>query len=195
VLLKDSWKPYQKVTMEMLEVVHEVMKDMLTGEKVRIGYQGLVPLFSLTQALNLANGMKGSNDFGRSFVNQTIKEKHPHLYKTIIYFKFPQGAHKSPCMTFSNLLTTLALVRSSFSSSLHEMATAGILRTEAGDQSLAEYILRNAASDSAYHKLVRQILYAEKHPDLALQGIGPVNDHIPETQVSEIAASFSSIQN
>jgi hypothetical protein len=181
--------------MEMLEVVHEVMKDMLTGEKVRIGYQGLVPIFSLTQALNLANGMKGSNDFGRSFVNQTIKEKHPHLFKTIIYFKFPQCAHKSPCMTFSNLLTTLALVRSSFASSLHEIATAGILRTEAGDQSLAEYILRNAASDSAYHKLVRQILYAERNPTLALQGIGPVDDQMPEPQVGNAVVYLSLIQN
>jgi hypothetical protein len=170
--------------MEMMQVVHEVMRDMLAGEKVKIGYQGLMPVFSLTQALNLVNGTRNSSDFGRNFVNQMLKERHPHLFQTIIHFKFPQCAAKSPCMTFSNLLTTLALVRSSFSSRLHEIATAGILHTEAGDQSLVEYILHNAASDSAYHKLVRQILYAEKHPDLAKQGIAPVDDYVPgETQV------------
>lgn len=173
-----------------MQVVHEVMRDMLNGEKVRIGYKGLTPIFSLTQALNLANGTHTSNDFGRNFVNQTIKEKHPHLFKTIIHFKFPQCAKQSPCMTFSNLLTTLALVRSSFSSRLHEIATAGILRTEAGDQSLAEYILRNAASDSSYHKLVRQILYAERNPELALQGIGPAENFMPEENLVSCSVPF-----
>jgi hypothetical protein len=168
----------------MEEVVQKVMKVMLSGESVRIGYQGVFPIFSLSQAINLASGLDASNSFGRNFINCTMKSKHPELYEQIIHHQFPLSAHKAPCMSFSNLLNTLALVKSSFSSRLHEIATAGILRTEAGDQSLVEYILRNAASDSAYHKLVRQILYAEKHPDLAMQGIGPVDNHIPETQVS-----------
>ena len=161
-----------------MEVVQQVMKEMMTGDKVRIGFEGLVPVFSLSQALNLVYGVPNAHQYGSSFIHSTLKEKHPHLFSSIIYYKFPLSPHKAPCMTFSKLIQTMGLVRSSFSSRLHEIGTAGILRTEAGDQSLAEYILQNAASDSTYHKLVRQILYAEKNPELALKGIGPVEDYV-----------------
>ena len=174
----------------MAEVVQRVMKDMLSGDVVRIGYQGAIPVFSLSQALNLVSGYDASNSFGSTFINCTMKNRHPDLYGQIVYHKFPLSPHKAPCMRFSNLLNTLALVKSSFSSRLHEIATAGILRTEAGDRSLVEYILQNAASDSSYHKLVRQILYAERNPELALQGIGPAENFMPEENLVSCSVPF-----
>ena len=65
------------VTMDSIKVV---MKDMLAGEKVRIGYLGLTPIFSLSQAINLAAGYSSSSSFGSTFINCTMKDKHPALY-------------------------------------------------------------------------------------------------------------------
>jgi hypothetical protein len=66
-----------------MELVQQMMKDMLDGERVRIGWQGVMPIFSLTQALNLASGLAGSHQFGSSFIHQTMKDKYPELYSEI----------------------------------------------------------------------------------------------------------------
>jgi hypothetical protein len=165
----------------IMEAMHEVLKDLLSGQKVRIGYQGLVPIFSLSQALNLVNGMPCSHQFGRSFIHQTIKEKHVDLFQSIIHFKFPQTSQQSPCMKFSNLLSCFMLVRSTFSVQLRNV-------TVPGNQTLAEHILQSIAPDDECYKLVRKILYAEKHHDLALQGIGPVEDYV-DVQVNAVSSS------
>lgn len=159
-----------------MELMQEVMRNMLDGETVRIGFKGQMPIFSLSQALNLTHGVDKADAFGSNFIRHVVKEKHAGLYAQIIYHKFPQCAHEAPCMTFRNMLTTLGLARTSFSVKLSEIASAGILQAEAGDLGLVEYVLRNAAANSDYHTLVRQILWAERNPENALNNVGPVDD-------------------
>jgi hypothetical protein len=138
---------------------------MLAGEKVRIGYLGLTPIFSLSQAINLAAGYSSSSSFGSTFINCTMKDKHPALYALIVHYRFPPSPHKAPCMTFPNILKTMSAVKCTFSTCLNEIASTGLLQAEAGDRTLLEYVLKNAASDSPYHNLVRQIIYADSNPE------------------------------
>ena len=167
-----------------MELVQEVMKDMLNGRTVRIGFKGQMPIFSVNQALNLTQGLGKSNAFGRNFLHNVLKDKHPELHAQVIYHRFPQCAHEAPCMTFRNMLTTLGLARTAFSMRLSEIASAGILRAEAGDLGLVEYVLHNAVANSEYHTLVRQILWAERNPESALNNVGPAGDGVGGAQTS-----------
>lgn len=163
--------------------MQHVMKEMMAGDKVRIGFQGLVPVFSLSQALNLGYGVPSAHQFGSSFIHSTLKEKYPQLFSSIMYYKFKLSPHKAPCMDFYKLISTLCLVKSVFSGHLLGIASSGVLRTETGLQKLADYILCNVACKGTYQELIKKINWAEQNYELALNGIGPSDYPQSDTQV------------
>jgi hypothetical protein len=84
-------------------------------------------------------------------------------------------------MDFFGIMKTVSTIQCPFTASIGDMAARGILQVEAGDRNLLEYMLSNSSSNSSYHQLIRQILWAEKHPELALKGVSSLEEHVSET--------------
>ena len=161
-----------------MELISQTIQNIVSGRKVRIGYKGKLPVFSVGNVVNMVSGKEESNAYGGNFVNTVLKQKYPHLYALIIPFKFPASPRETPCMDMFGILKTLSVIQCSFTKTLNEIASTGILQAEAGDQGLLEYILCNASSNSPYQKLMRDILWADKNPEAALSGIGPADAQV-----------------
>jgi hypothetical protein len=144
-----------------MDVVQTVIKQIVLGDGVRVAMHGDIPIFSLSQVLNLVTGRESSNAYGGNYVNTTIRDKFPNLHTSIIPYKFG-NQRPSACMDMFNILKVLATVRCEFTACVNELATNGILMIEAGDKGLMEYIACNAGSNSDYHKKIRQIINAER---------------------------------
>ena len=161
-----------------------------------MGFKGSLPLFSVSNSINLVTGRDASNHYGTNFVNSILKEKHPQIYSLIIPFRFPLTSKDSLCMDFFGIMKTISTIQCPFTLSVSNMAARGILQAEAGDQNLLEYVLSNSSSNSSYHRLIRQILWAKNNHQLALSGIRPSDYSMPEeTQVSNAVVYLSLIQN
>ena len=161
--------------MDGLAAIQEVMKDILRARNVRMGWAGQMPVFSVMQALNAVEGKGKSDPYGSNFFHGQFKRTHPELFGKAIYCKM--GTYMTPCMSFGNVLMTLAKANASFSDHLHRVAVAGMVMAEAGDEGLIRYVLSNASLDTEYHDLMRRILWAEENPERALQGDGPVGEN------------------
>jgi hypothetical protein len=157
-----------------MELVSQTIRVIVSGDKVRIGNVGILPVFSVSNVVNLVTNREQSHAYGINYVNTVLKEKHPHLYSQIIPYKFSVSQRNSPCMDMFVVLKTLATIQCDFTRYLNTMAMTGLLQAEAGDRGLLEYVLRNAASDSVYRKFLRLIMWAEKNKESAVKGIGPV---------------------
>ena len=153
-----------------MELVQDVMKGVLCGNSVRMGTFNQLPVFSLTDALNLTAGLRQNDEHGRRFVKGPMKNDHTELYERIIFHKFPSNARRSPCMSFPNILLTLAKANAPFSDQLHGIAVAGVVSADAGDEGLVRYVLNNASLDTEHHDIMQKILWAEENPSLAMQG-------------------------
>jgi hypothetical protein len=167
-----------------MELVSQTIRYIVSGDKVRIGHKGHLPIFSISNVINLVSGKEESHNYGNNYVNTIIKQRHPHLFADIIPFRFPNTSRESPCMDMFGILKTLATIQCDFTRSLNTMAMTGLLQAEAGDRGLLEYVLRNASSDSAYRKFLRLIIWAETNKEQAMNGIGPVDDEETAAQVS-----------
>ena len=153
-----------------MDVIQEAMNNVFNVERVRMGWKGQLPIFSLTQALNVVMEKGSSDQYGRMFIHNTVKIQHPDLHARIVYHKFPLTPHPSPCMSFPNILLTVAKAKQSLSDSLHNLVVDGFVTAEAGDKGLMEYVLGNASLDTEYHDLMQKIVWAEENPELVMQG-------------------------
>jgi hypothetical protein len=154
-----------------MELVQHVIKEIVTGDNVRMGLHGSLPIFSISQSINVVTKRKPVDGYGSLYVNTTLKEKHPALFSQIIYHKFPDNPNNTPCMDMFGLLKTLSVVKSGFSEKMAELGASGILLTEAGDSGLLAYVLQNSSINDSYRRILRQIIWAEKNKDDALRGV------------------------
>lgn len=139
---------------------------------------GILPVFSISNVVNLVTNRNQFHSYGTNYINTTLKDRHPNLYSQIVLFKFSASQRDSPCMDMFAILKVLATIPCDFTNVLNTSATTGLLRVEAGDKGILEYVLRNAASDSVYRKFLRLILWAENNKEQAINGIGPVDDEV-----------------
>ena len=154
-----------------MELIQHVIKEIVTGDKVRMGLHGSLPIFSITQAINIVTNRNPVDGYGSLFLNTSLKEKHPTLFSHIIYHKFPNNPNNTPCMDMFGLLKTLCVVKSSFSEKMAELGASGILLTEAGDSGLLAYVLQNSSINDSYRRILRKIIWAENNKDDAIRGV------------------------
>jgi len=167
-----------------MELIIETIKGIAVGDKVRTGFRGLLPVFSVSDVINVVCGKDQSSAYGNNFVNTVLKQRYPHLASVITPFRLDGSVRESPCADMFGMLKIMGVLNCEFTTKLNELAAAGILQAEAGDQGLIEYVLRNAAANSKYHTLMRQILWAERNPESALSNVDPVDDSVGGAQTS-----------
>jgi hypothetical protein len=150
-----------------MELIANTIRDIAVGNRVRMGFCGSLPVFSVGDVINLVSGREQFSMYGNNFVNTTIKQRYPDLFDSIIPHKFARTSKETPCMDMFAILKAISTMNCEFGQKLQEVAAAGILQLEAGDEGLLEYVMRSASSESMYHRLLRQILWAKKNPEEA----------------------------